>query len=386
MSEARPFDLVLLGATGFTGKLAAAYLARRRTGLRWALAGRSRARLEAVRQTLEPDPSGARPELLEADTTDLASMDRLARSARVVLTTAGPYIEHGEPVAAACVRAGTHYVDITGEPAYLRLLVDRYDAPARQRGVLLLPCCGFDSIPADLGTLFVVQRLPRGEPCQLRCYVRARGRFSGGTWASALRILGEWTPRSILRPSGASTGASTGLRGLHFAAEVEDWVLPMPVIDPLIVRRSAELVGYGPGFRYAQYLQAGSLLRAAGLVLGASTLLLLARSARLRQALERFQPRGTGPDEAVRQRSSFRLTLVGTAGGTCVVARVQGGDPGYDETAKMCVESALLLAEQAEQTLPGGVVTPAAALGERLIRRLQEAGLRFEQVQAPTGP
>jgi short subunit dehydrogenase-like uncharacterized protein len=398
MSEAPAdgrYDLVLYGATGFTGGLVAEYLAGRAQGassgpLRWALGGRSRAKLEAVRARLEAaHPAAAEIGVLEADTADPASLDRMAASARVLITTVGPFLEHGEPVAAACVRAGTDYVDITGEPAYVARLIERHDAEARRKGVLLVPCCGFDSIPADLGVLYTVLQLPAGAPRVVQGYVQVRGRPSGGSWASFLRILGDRElRRERLQRSaggGASARPSGGRKPLRYEPAVRDWVMPMPVIDPLIVRRSSELSpAYGPGFRYSQSLQTGSLLGAGGLIVGMGALFAVAQIGPVRRALERALPSGAGPSEEVRRRSFFRVTLVGEAGGAKVTARVSGGDPGYDETSKMVAESALLLAqERAALPLQGGVATPASALGERLIGRLQAAGMRFETVVGP---
>lgn len=394
MSEAR-YDLVLYGATGFTGGLTAEYLARRAGlgGLRWALGGRSRQKLEAVRERLAAlSPAARDVGLIEADSADPASLDRLAGSARVLATTVGPYLSYGEPLAAACVRAGTDYLDITGEPTYVQGLIERHDAEARARGVLLVPCCGFDSIPADLGALYTVQRLPAGAPRSVTGYVQAKGQPSGGTWASALRIIGDRELRRTRQLTAeANSGGGHDRRVLRYEPAVRDWVLPMPVIDPFIVRRSSELSpAYGPGFRYRQQYQAGSLLGAGGMLLGVGALFAVAQLGPARRALERLLPSGAGPSEEVRRRSFFRLTFVGEAGAARVQTRVSGGDPGYDETAKMLSESAILLAEArqseaARGALPlrGGVATPASALGERLIERLQAAGIRFETVLGP---
>ncbi|WP_449066219.1 saccharopine dehydrogenase family protein, partial [Planomonospora algeriensis] len=186
MPEDRPYDIVLFGATGFTGALTARYLARRAgPERRWALAGRDRARLEAVRARL------GLPELplLHADASDPVSLAEIARRTRVVASTVGPYVFHGEPLVAACAAAGTHYADITGEPEFVDLVFARHHATARETGARLVHACGFDSVPHDLGVYFTVQRLPEGVPISVDGYVRGGGRPSGGTVHSAVTAL-----------------------------------------------------------------------------------------------------------------------------------------------------------------------------------------------------
>ena len=169
----RPYDLVLLGATGFTGGLTAAHLAGQLAGtdLRWAIAGRDRSRLEALAATLPGTPS-----VEVVDVHDLVGLLDLAARTRVLATTVGPFARHGELVAQACVRSGAHYADITGEPAFVDLLRRRYDADARRAGVKLVSCCGFDSVPHDLGVRFTVAQLPDDVPITVRGYVRAQAR------------------------------------------------------------------------------------------------------------------------------------------------------------------------------------------------------------------
>src|SRR5437764_2795960 len=186
----REYDVVVLGATGFTGALTAEYLARHASdSTRWALAGRNRAKLEEVRQRLGQDQA-ERP-LVPADVGDPGSLRALAESTRVLITTVGPYINYGEPVVAACAAAGTDYVDLTGEPEFVDLMWLRHHAEAERTGARLVHSCGFDSIPYDIGALFTVEQLPEGAPIRLEGFVRAGGTFSGGTYHSAVNIMGR---------------------------------------------------------------------------------------------------------------------------------------------------------------------------------------------------
>src|SRR6201994_1782257 len=187
----REYDIVVFGATGFTGALTAEYLAHRAPATtRWALAGRNREKLEGVRRRLaEISPATAQLPLVTADTGDASSMRKLAESTRVVITTVGPYIKYGEPVVAACAAAGTAYVDLTGEPEFVDLMWLRYHEQAQQTGARLIHSCGFDSIPYDLGAFYTVGELPEQSPIKLEGFVSAGGTLSGGTLHSAVRIM-----------------------------------------------------------------------------------------------------------------------------------------------------------------------------------------------------
>jgi short subunit dehydrogenase-like uncharacterized protein len=383
----RELDLVLFGATGFTGRLTADYLARHAPpGLRWGLAGRNRARLEGVRDHLAglDDRLGDIP-LLAADVTDEVSLKDVANRARVVITTVGPYLQYGEPLVAACAEAGTDYVDLSGEPEFVDRAYVAHHATARQTGARLVHACGFDSIPHDLGAYFTVQQLPDDVPITLRGVVRASGMVSGGTFHSAMtgfsRLRETRAARAARRqveprPDGRSSRAVAGRP--HRDPVLGRWLLPLPTIDPTIVARSgAVLPAYGPDFRYSHYAGARTLRYAVG---GASTVAALGLAAQvppLRRALLDRIKQGEGPDHARRSRSWFTVDFVGEGGGQSVRTRVCGGDPGYDETAKMVAESALCLAFDYNPETSGQVTT-AQAMGDALTGRLRAAGLKFE--------
>ena len=386
----RPFDVVLLGATGFTGGLTARHLARRLAGTttRWAIAGRNRAKLEAVAATLPGDA----PAIEVVDLGDAAGLAALAGRTRVVATTVGPYADHGEPVVAACVAAGTEYADITGEPAFVARILERYDADARDRGIRLVSCCGFDSVPHDLGVRFTVGLLPDDAPLTVRGYVQADARFSGGTARSALGAIASGqvsSPRARGadgsggrdRPADVREVRSLPMRvhRIDADARVRGYGVPLPTIDPAIVLRSAAaLDGYGSRFRYGHYARVRRLPTVAAGVVGVGAFGVLASLPPTRAVLERVLPEaGEGPSAERRARSTFAVTFVGSGGGRQVVTRVSGGDPGYDETAKMLGEAALSLAEDPRNGAVGAV-TPAQALGEPYQHRLQDQGLRFE--------
>jgi len=385
----REFDIVLFGATGFTGALTAEYLARNApVGLRWALAGRSPQKLEKVRADLaDVDPELKQLELLHADVTDPASLVEVARRARVVITTVGPYLTYGEPLVAACAEAGTDYVDLTGEPEFVDRMYVEHHATAEKTGARIVHACGFDSVPHDLGAYFTVKQLPADQPITLRGVVRASGMFSGGTFHSAVTALSRVRQmkeaaasrrRAEPRPEGRSSRAVGAKPGRDDVLGY--WLLPLPTIDPMVVARSgAALVSYGPDFRYSHFAGTKTRRFAAGGAVAVATIGAVAQVKPLRNLLLGRIKQGEGPDEARREKSWFRVDFVGKAGGQTVHTRVSGGDPGYGETAKMLAESALCLALD-DNPPTAGQVTTAQAMGDNLLARLQLAGIRFEVV------
>jgi short subunit dehydrogenase-like uncharacterized protein len=384
MNAERMYDVIVFGATGFTGQLVAAYLAAQPQIFRWALAGRSRQKLTNLQKSLGV---GEDVGVLVADSADYDTLIAMTAQSRVLLTTVGPYVKYGELLVRACVATATDYVDITGEPQFVNDIIARYDASAREQQIRIVNCCGFDSIPHDLGAYFTALQLGGDQPLTLEAYVSMNGSLSGGTWNSAIEAFGNL--RTNMRQSSARSGSDPqrdvrGMRGrVHYEPIVKGWVTPMPTIDPQIVLRSARtLPQYGPRFRYGHYLRVGSLPALVGLGAGVGTAVALAQFRPTRTLLGKLRPPGEGPTPEQRARSNFRVTFVGKANGEQIITEVRGGDPGYTETAKMVAESALCLALDRDQ-LPAryGVLTTAVAMGDRLLARLQQAGITFSVVE-----
>ena len=380
----RPFDVVVVGATGFAGRLTAAYLAHNAPAdCAWAIAGRNEAKLAQIRDEL------GRPELptLHADVADPASLRELAESTRVVITTVGPYVLYGDALVAACAAAGTDSLDLTGEPEFVDPSYVRHAATATESCARIVHAAGFDSIPHDLGAYFTVQQLPEGVPLTVAGYVRGSMMISGGTFATML------TGASRIRQNVAAVRARRAIepreterlvraRGGRAGRDPVDggWVVPFPSLDPQIVGRSARaLERYGPDFRYAHHVSVPHLYQAGGLAAGVAALVGAAQIPAARRALQRRLAPGDGPSPEKRARSWFTVTFVGEGGGERVITRVSGGDPGYSETAKMLGESALCLAYD---DLPdtAGQVTTAVAMGDALIDRLRKAGIGFDVI------
>jgi len=380
VTTSRSFDITLLGATGFTGGLAAKYLAANAPAdAKLALAGRNRAKLEAVAASL-----GREVAIIVVDNTDDASVKAMAEATRVVMTTVGPYILHGEPVVRACAEAGTDYVDLTGEPEFVDLMYVKYNATADKSGARLIHACGFDSIPHDLGAQYTVEQLPEGSPMTVRAYVSANGTFSGGTAASALEAMSRMSESKKAHaarvaaeplPAGRTAKVVAGKPGK--SRDTGRWSLPMPTVDPEIVLNSARRVDrFGPDFSYSHNLDAKNFIGTASMLIGIGFIAGMAQVGPVRRWMSNRVPPGTGPSEEKRAASWFKVRFFGEGGGVKVVTEVAGGDPGYGETAKMISESALCLAFD-DLPKTSGQQTTASAMGSALRARLEAKGITF---------
>jgi len=300
-------------------------------------------------------------------------------------------MSHGEPLVAACASSGTDYCDITGEPEFVDLMWLAHHDTAERNGARLVHACGFDSVPHDLGVWFTLRHLPTTAPLSIAGYVRAQARFSAGTYYSAVRAFGRArqgaeAARRRRSQEGPVIGRRVGSLPLrpHRVPGSTRWAVPLPTIDPIVVTRSARALSrYGPDFRYGHYADVGGLPVVAAAMAAAGGLMAAAQIPPLRNGLLRLKSSGDGPDEQRRAESWFRVRFVSTVGGdrsTPVVTEVSGGDPGYDETAKMLAESALSLALDDDLPDVAGQLTPVMAMGDALLARLQRAGMTFRTV------
>jgi short subunit dehydrogenase-like uncharacterized protein len=400
----KALDLIVFGATGFTGRLVAEHLLKTHGaggGLRWAMAGRNLDKLQATHRELGAPQ--ALP-LLQADAADASTLAALVSQAKVVLSTVGPYQLHGEPLVRACADAGTDYVDLCGEPLWMAQMIARHEAAARASGARIVFSCGFDSIPFDLGVVFAQAEAQRrfGQPLQrVRGRVRVmKGGFSGGTMASALATVEAIRrDRSLARTLADPFALTPGFRGpaqpegesAAYDDAADAWTGPfiMAAINTKNVHRSNALRGHpwGRDFVYDERMLTG---RGA---MGERRARALARNTRLQTLALGFAPArellrrlvlpkpGQGPSQRERDSGRYEVLFIGdTAQGQRLCAVVRGDrDPGYGSTCKLVSESALCLAQDTSPAMAGGGVwTPGAAMGLALVRRLQErAGLSF---------
>ncbi|MFK7974981.1 MAG: trans-acting enoyl reductase family protein [Halioglobus sp.] len=406
----REFDIVVLGATGFTGQLVVEYLANKYGvdgEVKWAIAGRNRSKLEAVRAANVPEEKREALHIIEADSTNAASLNAMAQRTRVVCTTVGPYAKYGTPVVEACVKHGTDYCDLTGEVQWMARVISEHQATAELSGARIVHTCGFDSIPFDMGNWFLQQCMQEqygAFASQVRTRVgKFSGAASGGTIASMLNMMEEMKADPSLRkvmanpyalyPSDCAVGNDVGDQtGPLFDAEFDSWTAPfiMAAVNTRVVRRSNALLGlpWGQDFRYTEGVLTSSRLKAtaasAGSVVGMVTMAI----GPTRKLAQRFLPKpGEGPTREQREAGFYEVYLVGIGDsdrGHDTFVKVTGDmDPGYGSTAKMLAESALCLAKD-ELTVKGGFWTPASAMQGKLLTRLtQNAGLTFEQLDGP---
>jgi len=382
----REFDLVIYGATGFTGRLVAEYLAASSGGLNWAMAGRSMSRLEAVRDEIgAPDDHP----LITADSNDPDSLAAMAQRAKAVISTVGPYQLYGDNLVAACAAAGTDYADLCGEPAWMRDVIGRHHETAAGSGARIVLSCGFDSIPFDLGVWFLQTEAVRrtGKPIRrVKGRVRKmKGGFSGGTAASfaetmarAARephIIGWLKDPFSLTPGFSGPEQPSGAEPV-FEPELDSWAAPfiMAAINTKNIHRSNALLGhmYGEDFVYDEMILTGP---------GEAGQALAAAVAKDRSMAENPPRPGEGPSKEERESGHYEIMFTGVMENGERLTAVAGGhlDPGYGSTSRMIAEAGAALAlDVTRDETPGGVWTPAPALGEALLDRLtSRAGLYF---------
>lgn len=400
----KPFDVIVFGATGFTGRLVAEYL-NTSYGiggeLAWAMAGRNRDKLAEVRRLIGADE--ALP-LIAADASDADALASLVRQSKLIITTVGPYQRHGRALVTACAQAGTDYVDLCGEPAWMAQMIPALDAPARASGARIVFSCGFDSIPFDLGIVFLQDEARRRFGVQL---TRVRGRVrrmnggpSGGTIASLLATIEQMgRDPAVARTMADPFALTPGFRGpaqpegesVAYDDLAKAWTGPfiMAPVNTKNVHRTNALLGHpwGRDFLYDERMLTGNGAK------GERRAKTLARTARIQNRLLAFAPTravlrrfalpkpGEGPSAQEREAGSYDLLFIGqSTDGQTLRASVRGDrDPGYGSTSKIISESALCLIKDVGDTATGGGVwTPGAAMGLKLVSRLQErAGLRF---------
>lgn len=398
------YHLIVFGATSFVGRIVVRYLWEKHGtdgSLSWALAGRSMERLRELRAELGPDAQTL--PILVADANRLTELVNLCEQTRVVVSTVGPYAIHGSALLRACAETGTDYCDLAGEVQWISRMLEAHDRTAKASGARIVNCCGFDSIPSDLGVHFLQKqaRSRLGLACSTVKFriKEMRGEFSGGTVASMLNAVNEAVrdPRVrgvLANPYALCPGVKgirqDNVRAAKYEQDIRSWVAPfvMAGINTRVVHRSNFLSGcYDDSFRYDEAMMVGSgpkgFAIAAAITFAMGGFMAMAMLAPTRRLLERWMPKpGEGPSPAVQEQGGFDIRLFGrTDDGQSLVVKVTGDrDPGYGSTAKMLAEAAICLALETDRSQhAGGFWTPASLMGDRLLTRLQSnAGLTFD--------
>lgn len=411
MNEQR-FDLIVFGATSFVGQILTRYLLDTfgvGESLNWAIAGRSEGKLQNLKTDL--GMAAVDVPMIVADAGDEASLKALCRQTRVVVSTVGPYALYGEPLVRTCVALGTDYCDLTGEVQWIRQMIERYEEQARQSGARIVHCCGFDSIPSDMGVHYLQQQSMAmyGEPCRtIKMRVKAaKGEFSGGTVASLMNVAREAAaspslrkelanPFSLCPPEHKSTRRQPNVKSAEYDEDFRVWLAPfvMAAINTRIVHRTNALRNdaYGRDFSYDEAMMTGRGLKgrmaAYGITAAMGGFLVASAIRPSRWVLEQFvvpKP-GGGPSARAQEEGFYDLRFIGkTADGRAIRTKVTGDrDPGYGSTGKMLGQAAACLALNIDkQTVAGGFWTPASIFGDRLVERLQaHAGVTFGLIES----
>ncbi|HEX4878240.1 MAG TPA: saccharopine dehydrogenase NADP-binding domain-containing protein [Limnobacter sp.] len=402
----KKFDVVIFGATSFVGQILVRYLWQTQGlggSIRWAIAGRDATKLTQLKQSL--GEQAAELPVLQADAASAESLSALCNQTRVVASTVGPYALYGSELVRICTETGTDYCDLTGEVQWIERMIKAHEATAQAKGARIVHCCGFDSIPSDLGVYFLQQaaKTQFGEHCDTIAMRvrRLKGEFSGGTVASMINVTREVAANPALAKSLANpylicpeqlAARQPNVKFAEYDPQAKSWVAPfvMASINTRVVHRTNALLkyDYGKNFKYDEAMMTGQGLRgrltAMGVASALGGFLVGAAMPPTRWVLEKFvvpKP-GEGPSEASQKSGHYDLRFYGkTSKGQSLVARVTGDmDPGYGSTAKMLGEAVLCLATDVKEH-PGGFWTPASIFGDKLIERLQaRAGLTFNLV------
>lgn len=397
------FDIIVFGATSFVGQIMTRYMSEQFAdgSIRWAIAGRSESKLK----TLSEDVGLTDIKMIVANAKDEAALQALCAQTKVVISTVGPYALYGDALVKACAESGTHYCDLSGEPQWIRKMQQQYEGAAKKSGALIVHCCGFDSIPSDLGVHFLQQNARKAhgqtlDKINMRV-VKMKGGPSGGTVASIINMIKEAAsdadlrkqlkdPYSLCPPDHGFTARQNDV-SVAYDEDYDSWIAPfvMAAINTRVVHRSNALsdASYGSDFMYEEAVVTGKggrgkrMARATSWGMGGFMVALAVPP--VRWALEKFvlpKP-GEGPSEKAQLEGGFDLLFMGeTNAGEVMQARVTGDrDPGYGSTAKMLAQAAACLAHDIPDTTPGGFWTPATLMGDALIDRLRaHSGLTFE--------
>ena len=367
----KEFDLIVFGATGFTGDLVCNYLSTHKDAknLNWAIAGRNLEKLSKISRKYSV-------EYIVADSFDLDSLNEMCSRGEVIISTVGPYMIYGENLIYSCIKNKSHYLDLTGEPEFVLNMAKKYSKEALDSGSMIIHCCGFESIPADVGVFEALKEIAE-DNVKLSFYLKTKGQISGGTWASFLN--------SVINPKTAISAAprkkkKSKNKKIFYAKRFKRWALFFPVIDKYIVYKSIENINRTlKGVSFNQYILQKSFLSMILLIGSIFTLSIIAKISIIKDQLLKLIPSGSGPSADKRKNNWFEATILAEGKEREVVTIIKGGDPGYGETSKFISEMALAIIVNKEELLNDkGILTPIECAGEILPRRLQNAGISIK--------
>ena len=373
----KKYDLVVYGASGFTGQLICEYLASHKdtSNLNWAIAGRNSSKLEKISNQFSSIDK--KIDVLYADSFDKESLDSICSQSKLIITTVGPYAIYGENLVASCIENTTHYLDLTGEPHFVHKIKQKYNQKAIDSNAMIIHSCGFESIPPDIGTYCAVNQL--NEPdCSVEYFFESNGNISGGTWASFINSLSS--PLPIIEKKHNRPKKRKHKKKIFFHKNLKRWALFFPVIDKYIVQKtSRSFKEYGENFSFSEYMLFKSPMKLIFIVLGILIVSIISRIKPVKKWLLSLKPSGSGPSKIERDKNWFVAKIIATGSRSSAITTIKGGDPGYGDTSKFISEMALcILMEENNLLAKKGILTPVQCSGDLLVNRLKKAGIGID--------
>jgi len=370
----KKYDLVVYGASGFTGQLICEYLSTHKDALdlNWAIAGRNAEKLETISEQFSKEEK--KIDILYGDSFDKPSLDNITSQSKLIITTVGPYDIYGEKLVASCIDNQTYYLDLTGEPHFVHKIKEKYAQKAYDSNVAVIHSCGFESIPPDIAVYSAINLL--NEPnADVSYFFESNGDISGGTWASFINSLSSPSPIGSKQSKSKSRK-----KKLFFHKEFKRWALFFPVIDKYIVQKTAKNFSqYGEDFSFSEYMLFKSWKKRTFIMIGIFIVSIISKSKVIKKWLLSLKPSGSGPTKNQRAKNWFIAKVIAKGQKGSVMTTIKGGDPGYGDTSKFISEMALCLLTQEDQLLENkGILTPVECTGDLLLDRLKGAGISID--------
>jgi len=370
------YDLVVFGASGFTGQLICDYLSKHNDikNINWAIAGRNKSKLEKIKSdnTLLKDI-----DILFVDSFNHDTIDQMCQSAKLILSTVGPYSLYGEYLVQSCIKYSTHYVDLTGEPDFVNTIRNKYSKDAIDSNSIIINCCGLESIIPDIGVFQTVKKM-KSIKKHVTYYMKTKGEISGGTWASFIYSISSGS--RVIDVNKTTNSKKVKTKKIFYNKELKQWALIFPVIDKQIIyRTSKKFKEYGLEFSFNEYMLIKSLFQLLILIKGVILIGMFSRFKFIKNWLLSLKPSGSGPNKNKRDTHWFKAIFIGEGENERICYKISGGDPGYGETSKFISEIALCILLQQDKLIEKkGIMTPVECTGDLLINRLKNAGIKFE--------
>ena len=362
----KKYDIIVHGATGFTGGLICDYLSAHLDvkSIKWAISGRNNKKIEHIANKYNVD-------YLKVDSFDKLSIDKMTSQSKVVISVVGPYALYGKALVESCIDNNCHYLDITGESTFVEYVKENFSVKAKDSKTMIINCCGFESVPTDLGVYY--NFIKSKEPdLDIKCFLSSKGKISGGTWASFLNHFDT----NKLRVT--KSNRKNKVRPFYFDKNIKRWALIFPDIDRSIIMSSSRYFNYGENFNFTKYLTFKNLWQVMSLIVPLIAISFLAKFEFTRNWLKSFIPSGTGPSKDERSRHWFNYKIMSKSKSHKYLTEVKGGDPGYGETSKFISELALaIILDYNKLNNTKGVISPAECGGKIFLERLINSNIKF---------